>query len=44
MVGCRLELFAAVGVKPADDEEGDGDAEVDDVVHDDTTFPKTREA
>ena len=28
-----LEGFAAVGVKSADDEEGDGDAEVDEVSH-----------
>jgi len=31
--GGRLECFAAFGVKPADDKEGDGDTEVDEVVH-----------
>jgi hypothetical protein len=36
--GFQLEGCAAVGVKPADDEEGGGDAEEDEVVHSGSMF------
>jgi hypothetical protein len=41
--GGWLERFAAFGVKPADDEEGGGDAEVEEVVHDDIPCLETHD-